>query len=49
MLPAEIMSLPGALLGGVAALLVVKEQKSSPLQSSSLFVPLRSSAISPVF
>jgi hypothetical protein len=38
MLPAEIMSLSGALLLGVAALLVVREQKSLPFQSSSLFL-----------
>jgi hypothetical protein len=37
MLPAEIMTLPGALLLEVAALLVVREQKSSPFQSSGLF------------
>ena len=38
MLPAGIMSLSGALLLQVTALLVVGGQKSWPFQSSSLFV-----------
>ena len=38
MLPAEIISLPGALLLEVAALLVVREQKSLPFQYNSLFL-----------
>jgi hypothetical protein len=38
MLPAEIMSLLGALLLEVTALLVVIEQKALPFQSNSLFL-----------